>query len=110
MQLGGWQRIGIILSIVWALGAAIYQRNADIEHAQDFMSLAYKACTESKLLNNDSDWSSCDQESAKHWEIWLEGSWRNVALKSFVPIPFGWGVAYLLLAIGRWVRTGFKKG
>lgn len=41
MQLNGWQRWGILLSILWALGAGLHQRNADVEHAESFTGFAY---------------------------------------------------------------------
>jgi len=36
MRLNGWQRVGIVLSIAWALGAGIYTRSADVERANNF--------------------------------------------------------------------------
>ncbi|SRR5713101_3147421 len=41
MRLTGWQRVGILLSVVWALGAGIYMRNADVERADNFAKFAY---------------------------------------------------------------------
>ncbi len=37
MRLNGWLRMGITLLIMWAIGAAVYQRNADIERADIFV-------------------------------------------------------------------------
>jgi hypothetical protein len=109
MRLTKWQRIGIVISIVWALSAGIYQRNIDIQRAEHFVDLAYRACTEAKYLHHDYDFESCSRESEKNWAIWLEGSWGNVAYISLVPIPFGWIAAYLTIKIFRWVKAEFKR-
>ena len=42
MRLGGWHRIGIVLSVLWAVGAGWYQRTADVRHAADLDQLTYK--------------------------------------------------------------------
>jgi hypothetical protein len=49
--------LGIVLSIIWAVGAGIYTRNADVECADDFAKFAYKVCSDSKSLDHDSDLS-----------------------------------------------------
>ena len=46
-RLNGWQRIGIVLSVVWALGAWLFVRDLDVEHAQAIKDVAYKTCTSS---------------------------------------------------------------
>ena len=109
MRLNGWQRIGIVVSVVWAVGAAIYQRNADIERAERFVNWAYQVCTEAKSLKHESDFGDCSRELTKNWAIWLEGSWGNVALASLIPIPLGWLLVYVIIRIYRWVKTGFKR-
>lgn len=109
MRLNGWQRIGIVLSIVWALGAAIYQRSADVERASDHAELSYRLCAEDNVRKNVLDNSNCMLELNKNMAIWLEGSWANVAFVSLVPIPLGWLVVYVIIKIYRWVNVGFKR-
>lgn len=106
MRLNRWQRIGVIVSFVWAIGAAIVQRTADIERAQSFMAFAYKVCTESKALANDFDFKPCGDEMAKNWAIWIDGSWGNVAAVSLLPIPLGWLGVLIVIRLFRWVRVG----
>ena len=108
MRLNGWQRVGIALSIMWVLGAAIYQRNADVEHAEDFAKFAYKVCIDSKSLAHDNDLASCEQEREKHLGVWLKGSWGNVALMALVPVPLGWLAAFILVYFGRAQVIGFR--
>jgi hypothetical protein len=49
MQLTRLQRLGIILSIIWALGAGIHTRNADVERADNFAKFAYKVCSDGNI-------------------------------------------------------------
>ena len=108
MRLNGWQRIGIVLSILWAVGAAIYQRNADIERAAFSAGLTYKGCTAVLSEKHISDFSQCGLEFDKTFRIMLEGSWGNVAVVALLPIPFAWLLAYLAIWVLRWIRGGFK--
>jgi hypothetical protein len=101
MRLNAWQRVGIVVSIVWAVAAAICQRNADVERAQDFVKYAFKVCTDAQSLSRDKDPAGCSQESETHRAIWLAGSWSNVALVSLVPIAFGWLAVYTIVGIRR---------
>jgi len=44
LTLSRWQKLGILLSILWAIGAAIYQRSVDVGRAQNSVKYAYKSC------------------------------------------------------------------
>lgn len=109
MRLNGWQRIGIVLSVVWILGAGIYQRSSDIKKAQDFASFSYRVCADATGLNRNLILSDCLKQSQKDYEIWIKPSWANVAAISLVPIPIFWLIAYGLIKIYRWVKVGFKQ-
>ena len=79
MRPKAWQRLGIILSVVWAVGAGIHTHNTDVEHAEGFADHAYKVCSDSKLLAHDNDLSSCEQEREKNLNLFMEGNLGNVA-------------------------------
>jgi hypothetical protein len=108
MRLNGWQRLGIGLSIIWAVGAAIHQRNSDVEHAENFAKFAYKVCSDAKSLAQDNNLASCEQERNEHLVTWLKGSWGNVAFLALVPIPFGWLAALILINVSRAQVIGFR--
>jgi hypothetical protein len=73
------------------LGAAIHQRNTDVERAEDFAKWAYRVCSDAKSLAHDSDLASCEQEREKNLAIWLKGNWGNVAFMALVPIQTFFG-------------------
>ncbi len=108
MRLNGWQSLGIVFSIIWALGAAIHQRNTDVERAESFTKFAYRVCADTKALAHDNDLASCEQEREKNLVVWLKGSWGNVALLALAPIPLGWLAAFILINVGRAQVIGFR--
>ena len=113
MRLGGCERIGIILTVVWALGAAWYQRTADIRQAEKAFHLAYQTCRDiqdnAASRNKDFDFNKCDAKGAEAWDLSLEGSWAKAAFVSLAPIPLGWLAMYLLMVLWKWVRLGFAS-
>ena len=108
MRLKGWQRLGIVLSTIWAVGAAIYQRNLDVDRAEGFAKFAYRVCLDSKSLAHDPDLASCEQERQKNLTVWMKGSWGNVAFIALVPIPLGWLAVFILFNAGRAANIGFR--
>lgn len=106
--LSGWQRIGVVISVVWAVGAGIYARNADVERASNFHAAIYRTCTETKSARSDFDFSECSQDAGRASSTQMTRSWGNTAVVALVPIPFGWLAVLLILKVSRWVRAGFS--
>ena len=52
------------------------------------------------------DW--CDQQSQQLWPALDRNTRTYTALYSLVPIVLGWITAYGIIALVRWIRTGFK--
>lgn len=109
MRLNGWQRIGIIASVVWAIVGAIWeivelQRLHDAR-ASDAFSSVYRPCRDQP--RNDPD-EYFKQASAARNAV-PEGSGWNIAAFALIPIPIAWLIAYGLVALGRWVRRGFPR-
>lgn len=47
-RLGGWTRIGIVASMLWALGAGFATRVNDASNAQKQYEFAYSTCIDQK--------------------------------------------------------------
>jgi hypothetical protein len=113
MRLAGWHRVGIVLSVLWAIGAGIYQRNADIRRADEFSQLSFNVCAENERIRQQRDPNfsgSCTDRAVGKYQTFLKGSWGNTAILAFAPIPIAWGLIYLILAVMRWVSAGFRIG
>jgi hypothetical protein len=109
MRLNRWHNAGIVISILWAFGAAVYTHNADIKAADDFANFSYKVCVQGKQVAHNSDLTSCDQEKVKDRQIWMKGDEGNSAFAALVPIPFGWLACFILLYIWRIQVVGCRS-
>ncbi len=106
MQLTIWQKIGIVLSIIWAAGAALHQHNDTVEDAKNFGALSFNTCADTKDLAHDSNLSPCEQEKAKGVALFMQGDLANCALAALVPIPFAWIAVYVFAWFGRALLIG----
>jgi hypothetical protein len=97
-----------MLSLIWAVGAAVHQRNADVGHAQNFATFSYNVCTDGKAPHADRDLASCERLRAKEVALMMQGSWGNVAFIALVPIPIGWLLAIILFYFGKAQVVGFR--
>jgi hypothetical protein len=103
-RLGGWTRIGIVVSVLWVLGAGVAMRINDVRHADSVFEHAYHIC-----MVSASQWNStpffwaCHQEAWAAYKVAIAHSWGKVAIVAFGPLPLLW-----LIAIYRWVRRGFS--
>ena len=108
MRLNRWVLFGIFLSLLWIVGAAIYQRNADVEKAESFAKFSDRVCLDSKASAQDSDTSSCEKERERNIRVWMQGSWGNVAFMAIAPVPLGWLAVFILVYVGRGAVVGFR--
>ena len=102
MKLNRLQRIGIVISILWALGAAYYERTSEMGAGQHFLDLSYQTCIESKTSTSD----SCLAEMNKNFDIWMKPNWGNIGFIALAPIPLGWLLVFIIIRVYRWVKAG----
>ena len=94
MRLDGWQRIGIVLSIVWIFVGAYLGREAA---ARDRLA-GYNYCHligDPLVLIDPNLWGSMIDSCEDNYWVFL----------AFVPVPFIYGI---ILAT-RWVVGGFRQ-
>jgi hypothetical protein len=107
MKFNGWQRIGIVASVVWILGTGFYTLSVD---GNRDLSLASGMTLDCENSNNGRDTNG---ECSKIGETFAMGMLpverEHAAIVAFIPVPLGWGAAYLLLFLVRWIRRGFVK-
>lgn len=117
MKINGWQRIGIVASLLWALGAGVYERNKTLEHATNY----YLSVTTDLCPQIAKDTVAVDEtEHASYLKCLIKTAKKADSMKaltgesilrllpfSFVPVVAGWLLAYLSLMTFRWVRVGF---
>src|SRR4051812_26873635 len=99
-----WIVIGAVVSLIWMVAAAVYQRNADVEGAERFAKFSFKVCVD----NRANKVAQCEQERENHLKTFMQGSWGNVAFLSLAPIPFAWLAAVVLFTLARVQIAGFR--
>jgi hypothetical protein len=133
-RLNGWQRIGIVLSVVWAVGATIYAHHVAFASAEQLGDGVYHACFDvafsrylaecqreggaapsecpSAYSRYDAALDSCYARKTQLMTAQLKGAWLGAMLEALVPIPIVWLLvgllAYVLAGLVRWIRAGFN--
>ena len=102
-RLNGWQRIGIVVSVLWAIGGGLWGNNIGI-HEGDYATHALGRC----LDEPGSDWKACEDVFNKDWPEAIKYHWYYAAFVGLVPIPIVWLMAYGILMLIRWIRKGFN--
>lgn len=103
MRLNGWQRIGVLTSIVWLLGGAYWGNEIGLRQG-DWAVLQLRSCYEGANANLN----ACDKEFSGAWSAAISDHWMYASFLGVVPIPLGWLVIYGVIALVRWIRAGFK--
>jgi hypothetical protein len=113
-RLNGWQRVGIVLSVVWVIGAAIHEKdelNRQYEAAYDAAwRPVYDQCSEAQKRDpQTARGMDCLREAQRiAWATTPKVSGWSMALAALVPIPIAWLLVYALIALVRWIRRGFS--
>jgi hypothetical protein len=110
-RLNGWVRIGIVLSVAWALGAIGYQNHRTVTMAEDFAKSNLTRCFEDLHATvNPTSMEICDKKFREDINSVRTDPDRLVDLYAFAlaPIPIAWLLVLGLLWVVKWVRTGFQ--
>jgi hypothetical protein len=113
VKVNGWQRIGIIASVVWILGAWVHTYDSEINSASELIVSTHVAC-DSNLAGITGDawkkgFDECNKQDNESRTQAMAGARLDAEIVAFVPVPLGWGFAYLVLFLVRWVKRGFMR-
>ena len=110
VRLNGWQRLGMIGSILLALVVA-YRVDADQRLvASGNAYLDSQACIASKPTPKPNDYTAafeCSEKYAAAYNHALSQRWAKDATAAGVTILATWLIAYMFIGLFRWVRRGF---
>jgi hypothetical protein len=98
-RLNGWQRIGIVVSVLWAIGSSITALISMPSRAYYRPALRLVPLDGGKVKQIPEIW--VPPEGRRQREIW-------VALV-FVPILLGWIFTYAAIGAFRWIAAGFRR-
>jgi hypothetical protein len=102
--MNGWIRLGIVLSVVWAIAVFFYVRNQDIDRYTAAWGSLYSDCTHDNVVRKEN--TDCGALADGWTKAPGEGYAAFVAL---APIPFGWLIVWIVFLVVRWVVRGFKR-
>ena len=104
MSLSGWIRLGILVSVIWAIGAGSLMRAGDVDAAVRMRSVLLRLCTSDKYLKPDLNLAACEQNAARNYDLSLEHSWTRAMAGALIPVALTWLVVWLIVAMTRRVR------
>jgi hypothetical protein len=113
--LNGWQRIGIVLSVLWAIVGFFWGNSIAIDALGSSVSASYRRCLEQRSIQpdgtvpKDTDWKPCEIAFNRDWGPAVNDHWSYAAASAFIPILIAWLVVYFFVALGRWIAAGFKQ-
>ncbi len=113
MKLNGWKRLGIIASVIWVLGAGAYTDTKEMDKFSKLIADTHVQCDENLAGKTGEEWSkgfaACNREADESLASVIPVVRLDAAIVALVPVPLGWGSAYLILCLVRWVKRGFKE-
>jgi len=113
--MSGWQRIGIILSIIWLLVGGWWGRTLIFDYVGWKTSAQLDLCVarnKAQFGENgpyEKIWTPCWAEHTSNFTKNAEGHWWTTLAFALIPIPFGWLIGWGLIATSRWVKRGFQQ-
>jgi hypothetical protein len=116
-SLNGWQRIGIILSVLWIPVGWVLAVNSVPEPSLEYPPLLSQGCQDAEGRNPNPDYERCDEARDK----WMHETYPKLRERYsadvrelapwlvFAPIPIAWLLVYIVVWTVRWVRRGFGE-
>ena len=105
-KLNMWQRLGLVLSIIWIGAGGFLQRSVDVSTADEASSVSLEAC---HMLADDEPTNytpqACQTNADRIRRDDMAGSLVRVASLAFLPVLCGWILAYVLM----WIWAGRRN-
>jgi hypothetical protein len=113
VKLNGWQRIGIVASVTWILGAGLHTLNSEIEGASKAIASDHIECV-SNLAGMTEEarkkgFDECNKEASSAFSAAIVSARLEALMVALLPVPFGWGLGYLAPFLVSWVRRGLNN-
>lgn len=102
-RLNMWQRLGIVLSVLWVLGAGAYQWRKTARAGSEYALASVHLC---ERLAKPGAPANCWDEWMPSYKLITEYVWWEMAARAFIPLILAWLFAYLTLWTVRWVLAG----
>jgi hypothetical protein len=102
-RLSGWQRLGIVISIIWLVGSVTAVRVSQYSEGLTRAHAGVDICTSFEHRSFD----ECYAENEPLRQSARTIYWPPILLVAMVPIPVFWLLGWATFKTARWVRAGF---
>ena len=99
MRLNGWQRVGIVMAILWLIGGGLWGYMLGVQDGS-LAATIYGTCV-------DQHKQGCSEAYARDWAEFTKYRWYYTAFVGLVPIPLVWLAVNGIVGVTRWIRRGF---
>jgi hypothetical protein len=107
-RLNGWNRIGLILTIIWLVGFPLYENGKREETRIRLASYSYRTCIEESVKHNDHrDCSRVFEDEYRKMNSSADGL-KEYFFFSVVIATIAWIIIYLVIYVVWWVIRGFR--
>ena len=101
-RLNGWQRIGVVGSILWAMAGGLWGNHLAIQKGGAIPIAHYKACVSQPDYDDDECSAAFDEE----YTVGVRGHLAFAAMVALIPIVVSWPLVYIVVYLGErdWQR------
>lgn len=108
-RLNGWNRIGLILTIIWLIGFPLYENDKRQETRISLALYSKSVCIEDGLrLNDHRDCSRVFDDEYRKMNSGADGL-KEYFLFAVAIAAILWIITYLLFYVIRWIVRGFRE-
>ena len=98
IKLNSWQRIGVVLSVFWAVGGALWGNDLGLQQGNWVVDRLI-GCYEIHSIC----WTPCYSDFNRDYPEAIKYHWHYAAIVAVAPIPLAWLVVYGFIGLWRWI-------
>jgi hypothetical protein len=115
VRLNGWQRIGVLLSVVWIVVGCLYIRSVVMDTLGAPAVYQLRACLDAHstkpdgTVPADTDWGPCNRRFEAEWKREVQDNYVNglAAVWTGGLLAAAWLLVYVLVGLIRWIGARF---
>lgn len=107
-RLSAWQRSGLVLSIIWAIGVGTFTYRSALSSAKSQAEFVYQICVHNQAVSHDSASFNCDAERKKSFTDNMKHAQENALFVAIAPIPLLWLAGLVLIYLFRAQIIGLR--
>jgi hypothetical protein len=107
MKLNGWKRIGIVATVVWAIGGYFHEFDSLFDSAVGTYATIDEHCVQRAADGASQTVDQCDQAMEQSMHEATSDAREAALYVALIPIPLAWGGVYFVLFLSRWIKRGF---